>query len=53
MKQIENKITWNLNCVIKKRLYPSPRKVTIVHNESKINLFLIEYIKEKLSRRIK
>jgi hypothetical protein len=37
MKEIENKITWNLNCVIKTRLYQSSIKITLVHNEYKIN----------------
>jgi hypothetical protein len=53
MKEIENKITWNLNCVIKTRLHQNPRKINLVHNESKINHTLIRIQKGKLNRRIK
>jgi len=41
MKEIENKLTWNLNCIIKTRIHQSPRKITLVHNKSKINHVLI------------
>jgi hypothetical protein len=37
MKEIENKITWNLNCIIKTRLHQILRKINLVHNKSKIN----------------
>jgi predicted metalloenzyme YecM len=53
MKEIENKITWNLNCIIKNGLHRSPTKITLVHNEYEINHVLIRIHQGKIKEKNK